>query len=178
MTHEDRSLDRDPLEASLEAAAPESIARPHPSIALPLTAPSSSRNASRALQYPNFRLLLVGIFLTGFAQQMLTIAIGWELYSRTSSALALGGIGLAQVIPLILLFLPAGYAADRVNRKYLLAVTELVAMLATLGLAILFISARLAAVDLRLSGRAGCSGIVQLSHRVGACLAGAAGGGL
>ena len=137
MTHEDRSLDRDPLEASLEAAAPESIASPHRSIALPLTAPSSSPNASRALQYPNFRLLLVGIFLTGFAQQMLTIAIGWELYNRTSSALALGGIGLAQVIPLILLFLPAGYAADRVNRKYLLAVTELVAMLATLGLALL-----------------------------------------
>ncbi len=137
MTHDDRSLDHDPLEASLEAAAPESIASPQHSIVLSEAAPSSRPNASRALQYPNFRLLLMGIFLTGFAQQMLTIAIGWELYNRTGSALVLGGIGLAQVIPLILLFLPAGYAADRVNRKYLLAVTELVAMLATLGLAIL-----------------------------------------
>jgi MFS family permease len=90
-----------------------------------------------ALQFPNFRLLLVSTFLTGFSQQMLTIAIGWELYNRTGSALALGGIGLAQVIPLIVLFLPAGYAADRFNRKYLLAVTQFIATLSILGLAVL-----------------------------------------
>jgi MFS family permease len=137
MTHDERSLDPDSLEAAMEAAAPESIASPHPAVALPVTREGSSRAANKALQYPNFRLLLASIFLGGFAQQMLTIAIGWELYNRTRSALALGGIGLAQVIPLILLFLPAGYAADRVNRKYLLVATDLVAMLATLGLAIL-----------------------------------------
>src|SRR5215472_2840770 len=137
MTHDDHPLDHDTLEAALEAAAPESIASPHPTVALPVTREGSSRAANKALQYPNFRLLLASIFLGGFAQQMLTIAIGWELYDRTRSALALGGIGLAQVIPLILLFLPAGYAADRVNRKYLLVATDLVAMLATLGLAIL-----------------------------------------
>ncbi len=68
---------------------------------------------------------------------MLTIAIGWELYNRTGSALVLGGIGLAQVIPLILLFLPAGYAADHLSRKYLLAGAQAVLLLATLGLAAL-----------------------------------------
>jgi MFS family permease len=93
--------------------------------------------ASSALHFRNFRLLLGGIFLTGFGQQMLTVAIGWELYNRTRSALVLGGVGLAQVIPLIVLFLPAGYAADRLNRKYLLACTEGISALATLGLAAL-----------------------------------------
>lgn len=93
--------------------------------------------ASKALRYPNFLLLLAGSFLNNFAQQMLTIAIGWELYNRTRSALVLGGIGLAQVIPLILLFLPAGYAADRLNRKYLLVVTQIITVVATLGLALL-----------------------------------------
>ncbi len=97
----------------------------------------SRSESSRALRFPNFRLLLMSIFLAEFGQQMLTIAIGWELYNRTRSALVLGGIGLAQVIPLILLFLPAGYAADRLSRKYLLAVTQVISMFAALGLAAL-----------------------------------------
>ncbi len=103
----------------------------------PLTAASPGPVASRALHFPNFRLLLVGVFLTGFGQQVLTVAIGWELYNRTGSALVLGGVGLAQVIPLILLFLPAGYAADHLNRKYLLAASQAIAMLSMLGLAAL-----------------------------------------
>ncbi len=90
-----------------------------------------------ALRYPNFRLLLGAVFLGGFAEQMLAVAIGWELYNRTGSALVLGGVGLAQVIPLMLLFLPAGYAADQLNRKYLLAATQAAALLAALGLAAL-----------------------------------------
>src|SRR6185437_1496472 len=50
----------------------------------------------RALQFRDFRLLVVGAFLSMFGRQMLTIAIGWELYERTGSALVLGGVGLAQ----------------------------------------------------------------------------------
>jgi MFS family permease len=68
---------------------------------------------------------------------MITVALGWELYARTGSALVLGGIGLAQVIPVIVLFLPAGYIADRFNRKYILLVALLVLVLAALGLAVL-----------------------------------------
>ncbi len=69
-----------------------------------------------------------------FGQQMLAVAIGWELYNRTGSALVLGGIGLAQVIPLIILFLPAGYAADNASRKHILIVTQTLSLLASLGL--------------------------------------------
>jgi MFS family permease len=58
---------------------------------------------------------------------MLTVALGWELYNRTGSALVLGGVGLAQIVPIILLSLPAGHIADR----------EAVMMLASLGLAAL-----------------------------------------
>jgi MFS family permease len=97
----------------------------------------NSRRVTGALHYPNFRLLLGGVFLSGFAEQMLAVAIGWELYNRTGSALVLGGVGLAQVIPLMLLFLPAGYAADHLSRKYLLAATQAASVLAALGLALL-----------------------------------------
>jgi MFS family permease len=137
MTYDDRSLEPEPLEASLEAAPPESLGSSHSSIALPTAAADTRPASSRALHFPNFRLLLVGIFLNEFGQRMLTIAIGWELYDRTRSALVLGGVGLAQFIPLVLLFLPAGYAADHLNRKYLLAVTQVVVLVATLGLAVL-----------------------------------------
>lgn len=90
-----------------------------------------------ALHFIDFRLLLCGVSLATFGQQMLAVAIGWELYIQTHSALVLGGVGLAQVIPLIILFLPAGYIADRVNRKYIVFVAQLVTMLASLSLALL-----------------------------------------
>ena len=95
------------------------------------------RNSYSALHQRDFRLLLGSVFLMMFGLQMLTVAIGWELYNRTGSALVLGGIGLAQVIPLIILFLPAGYAADNISRKYILIVTQTLSLLASLGLAIL-----------------------------------------
>ncbi|HEY7123440.1 MAG TPA: MFS transporter [Ktedonobacterales bacterium] len=108
-----------------------------PSLSFPAEPEDTSRAVTGALRYPNFRLLLGSVFLSGFSEQMLAVAIGWELYNRTGSALVLGGVGLAQVIPLMLLFLPAGYAADQLNRKYLLAASQAIALLATLGLAVL-----------------------------------------
>jgi MFS family permease len=68
---------------------------------------------------------------------MMTVALGWELYARTRSALVLGGIGLAQVIPVIVLFLPAGYVADRYSRKHIVLMGLIVLVLASLGLATL-----------------------------------------
>lgn len=51
---------------------------------------------------------------------MLQVALGWELYERTDSALALGLVGLATALPVIILALPAGDLADRMNRKRIL----------------------------------------------------------
>jgi len=51
---------------------------------------------------------------------MLQVALGWELYERTHSALALGLVGLATALPVIILALPAGDLADRINRKKIL----------------------------------------------------------
>jgi MFS family permease len=96
-----------------------------------------SHDAYRSLRFRDFRLLLAGVFLVFFGQQMVTVALGWELYERTGSALVLGGIGLAQVIPVIVLFLPAGYVADRFNRKYILLIALIVLVFAALSLAAL-----------------------------------------
>jgi hypothetical protein len=58
----------------------------------------SSQNSERhdpyaALRFRDYRLLLTGRFLTTFGNEMLSFAIGWELWLRTHSAFALGIVG-------------------------------------------------------------------------------------
>jgi len=88
----------------------------------------------QALRFSGFRLLLVGIFLAGLGERMIDVAIGWELYERTGSALVLGGVGLTLVIPVLLLSLPAGHLIDRFNRKYIVIISQIVLALVSLGL--------------------------------------------
>jgi MFS family permease len=107
------------------------------SVVSPNEAGDTDRASYGSLQFHDFRLLLIGVFLTMFARQMITVAIGWELYERTGSALILGGVGLAQVIPLIVLFLPSGYVADRYSRKHIIMLSQTVLALASVGLALL-----------------------------------------
>ena len=95
------------------------------------------RDPYAALRYSEFRLLLVGRFVTAFGNQMLSVAVGWELWLRTHSTFALGMVGLVQVIPVILLSLLAGHVADQYNRKRIVVITQLLLGLCSLGLAIL-----------------------------------------
>ena len=87
------------------------------------------------LRHRDYRLLLVGRFISAFANEMLTFAIGWELWLRTHSAFALGVVGLVQVIPVILLSLPAGHVADQYNRRRIVIITKLFSALCVIGLA-------------------------------------------
>ena len=87
-----------------------------------------------ALRNRDFRLLLTGRFITAFGNEMLSFAIGWELWLRTHQAFVLGMVGLVQVIPVILLSLPAGHVADQYNRKRIVLITELSLALCILGL--------------------------------------------
>jgi MFS family permease len=88
-----------------------------------------------SLRFPDFRRFVTGHFLASLGTQMQTVAVGWYLYERTSSALALGGVGLAQVLPIILLTLPAGHIADRFDRRKLLMLTVALQCVVSLGLA-------------------------------------------
>jgi MFS family permease len=51
---------------------------------------------------------------------MLTVAVGWHVYELTRSAFALGMVGLVQFLPALLLALPGGLAADRLERRSIL----------------------------------------------------------
>ena len=60
--------------------------------------------------------------------QMQTVAIGWQIYALTHRALSLGLLGLAQFLPMLLLIFVAGHAADRLDRRRIAALCQLVEM--------------------------------------------------
>lgn len=55
------------------------------------------------------------------ANQMLLVALGWQMYDLTSSAWDLGMVGLFQFLPALVLTIPAGQLADRIDRRTVLA---------------------------------------------------------
>src|SRR4051794_21018380 len=56
---------------------------------------------------------------SGFGTQMISVAVGWQVYSIRHKAFDLGLIGLAEFLPAALVALPAGQLADRVSRTLL-----------------------------------------------------------
>ncbi|HET7266500.1 MAG TPA: MFS transporter [Oleiagrimonas sp.] len=73
---------------------------------------------------------------SGFGFQMLSVAVGWQIYSMTGRALDLGLVGLVQFAPSLLLALPAGHAADQFRRKYIVVCAQLLEGAAVVMLAL------------------------------------------
>lgn len=88
-----------------------------------------------AFRLPDFRRYLAGNFVFLVGLQMQKVAIGWEIYERTGSALHLGYVGLAQFAPQLLLAPYAGHVADVYNRKRVLAGALIVNAIGAVGLA-------------------------------------------
>ena len=63
---------------------------------------------------------------------MQAVVLGWDIYERTGSVLAIGWIGVAQFVPSLLFFLPAGQLADRYERRMLLAISFAISAAASL----------------------------------------------
>jgi MFS family permease len=92
---------------------------------LPLR-PLVGRHLPPALHHRDFRRLWSSMLASGVATQMVSVAVGWQVYSIHHSAFDLGLIGLAEFIPVPLLALPTGQIADRFSRTRILAVSTLV----------------------------------------------------
>ncbi|MFN0159707.1 MAG: MFS transporter [Burkholderiales bacterium] len=72
-------------------------------------------------RHRDYRLFIAMVLISSLSQQALAVAVGWDIYERTGSALALGWVGLAQFIPVLAFFLPAGQLADRHDRRLVVA---------------------------------------------------------
>ena len=123
---------------------------------------SSTPDPYAALRFPNYRYFVLGRSFFTLAMQMQTVAVSWEIYQRLSAntkdaALALGLIGLVQVVPMFLLALPGGQAADHFERRTIVRTTQL--LFATCALGILILSRLHAPVGYyyMILGLAGCS---------------------
>lgn len=91
-------------------------------------------DAYAALRSPGYRRFLFGNVLSAMAMEMQSVAIGWELYQRTDSPAAIGFVGLAQFLPVLLLALPAGHAADRFSRKWTFVLAQITMAIASAAL--------------------------------------------
>jgi MFS family permease len=58
--------------------------------------------------------------------QMAAVAVGWQMYALTHSTFALGMVGLAQFLPMLLLTLLVGHVADRFSRKTIISICQVV----------------------------------------------------
>lgn len=68
---------------------------------------------------PAFRRLWLGTMLSQTGSAMTTFAVMLQVYDLTRSSAAVGGIGVATFIPLLLITVPSGTFADRVDRRLL-----------------------------------------------------------
>ncbi|MCI0896337.1 MAG: MFS transporter, partial [Chloroflexi bacterium] len=76
------------------------------------------------MHYPAYRAFWLGMLASVSGFQMLRFGQFWLMYELTGSPLALGYIGLANGIPAIFLNLFGGVAADRMDQRRLIYVTQ------------------------------------------------------
>ena len=84
-----------------------------------------------------FRLVFITRVASTTSNQMLAVAVGWQIYDLTNSAFALGLIGLVQFAAPFLLSFVAGHAADRHDRRTIIRCCYVVQTLVTAGLLLL-----------------------------------------
>jgi MFS family permease len=92
-----------------------------------------------ALGERDFALYLGTNFLATIALQIQATALAWQIYEITHDPFQLGLVGLAEFLPAVLLALPAGHLADRIDRRLLILIgvgAELAAALVLVSLAV------------------------------------------
>jgi len=88
------------------------------------------------LQQRSFVLYWCARTFTNAAYMMQAVAVGWQIYDLTGSALDLGLVGLVQFLPYVPLAIVVGHIADRYDRRAVIRVTQVVKALAAAALAL------------------------------------------
>jgi len=84
-------------------------------------APHADRYA--AFRHTSFKKYWAARFLSAFAVQIVSVAVGWQIYDQTRDAFNLGMVGLVQFLPALLLVLFTGAAADRFGRRLVMGLS-------------------------------------------------------
>jgi MFS family permease len=91
-----------------------------------------SSDAFAVLKVENFRFFLAFRSFMTMATLMQSIVVGWQIYSLTKNVLALGIIGLTEVIPQVSIALFAGHFVDLWDRKKIISYTSFILMFGSL----------------------------------------------
>jgi MFS family permease len=91
-----------------------------------------SANPLRNLNF--FKLLSYRVCMV-FSYQIMAVVVGWHLYTLTRDPLALGLVGLAEILPYFCSALFAGYAVDHYSKRNFAVLSSLILMLSSLILA-------------------------------------------
>lgn len=81
-----------------------------------------------AFRHSSFARFFGARFLTAFATQVTSVAVGWQIYDETGNAALLGWIGLVQFLPAVLLVLFTGMASDKFGRRLIMGLSILMEM--------------------------------------------------
>lgn len=98
-------------------------------------------SSSNALHQKPYVYYLAALGCAGFAVQIMSVAVGWQVYDLTRSPLDLGFVGLAQFLPALLLVLVTGLIADKFNRRLIIGICLLIEVVCALGLVVFTLSA-------------------------------------
>ena len=88
--------------------------------------PRSDEIRQSILRHTPFRRFWLARVCSTIAFQMQAVAVGWQIYALTGSALFLGLVGLAQFLPMFLLTLAVGHVADRYDRRRIATVCQII----------------------------------------------------
>jgi MFS family permease len=94
----------------------------------------ASHQSSNAFHYPAYRNYFISRVGHHFGMQIMVTALTWQVWAITRDPKYLAYVGLAVFLPVLLLVVPAGLAADRFDRKRILIVCMLLECAAALGL--------------------------------------------
>jgi MFS family permease len=105
----------------------------------------SSEATAASQQYAAFRhrpflFFWVARFLATFSTQIVSVAVGWQVYDLTRDPFDLGLVGIIQFIPALLLVLVTGTIADRFGRRRIMGLSA--ALEAVCALALMVLSLR------------------------------------
>lgn len=87
---------------------------------------SSSEDRFAAFRHGPFLRFWLARFLATFCTQIVSVAIGWQIYDLTRDPFDLGLVGIVQFLPSLLLVLVTGVIADRFGRRLIMGLSALV----------------------------------------------------
>ncbi len=97
----------------------------------------AAKDAYASIKIKDYRQFTLARFTLTFGIQMQSVIVGWQIYEITRDALSLGLIGISEAIPFLAITLFAGHVADKVNRKKIILVSNIVYFLCASALLII-----------------------------------------